>query len=103
MIGTGVICYRNKSSANAEAADSSVEPGPAGILLHQIRQLSGTPNSAEQELALRTSLGHLYHDQGRYAEAVKQYSLAHDNAVQLGGSERLVAILQSRGRTRHYQ
>eukprot|EP00747_Dinoflagellata_sp_TGD_P133603 gnl/TRDRNA2_/TRDRNA2_175215_c0_seq6.p1 gnl/TRDRNA2_/TRDRNA2_175215_c0~~gnl/TRDRNA2_/TRDRNA2_175215_c0_seq6.p1 ORF type:complete len:554 (+),score=126.37 gnl/TRDRNA2_/TRDRNA2_175215_c0_seq6:96-1757(+) len=98
MIGTGVIFYHNKSQASAEV-ESSEEPGPAGILLHQIRQLSGAPNAAEQELALRTSLGHIYHDQGRYAQAVKQYSLAHDTAVQLGGAERLAPTLQSRGKT----
>eukprot|EP00747_Dinoflagellata_sp_TGD_P133573 gnl/TRDRNA2_/TRDRNA2_175215_c0_seq12.p1 gnl/TRDRNA2_/TRDRNA2_175215_c0~~gnl/TRDRNA2_/TRDRNA2_175215_c0_seq12.p1 ORF type:complete len:538 (+),score=107.51 gnl/TRDRNA2_/TRDRNA2_175215_c0_seq12:122-1735(+) len=71
---------------------------PTGILVRQLRML-GSKNG-EEELALRTSLGNIYREEGRYAQAETQYSLAHDVAVKLGGSERLVNVLLSRGYAR---
>eukprot|EP00747_Dinoflagellata_sp_TGD_P182989 gnl/TRDRNA2_/TRDRNA2_37597_c0_seq1.p1 gnl/TRDRNA2_/TRDRNA2_37597_c0~~gnl/TRDRNA2_/TRDRNA2_37597_c0_seq1.p1 ORF type:complete len:579 (-),score=119.88 gnl/TRDRNA2_/TRDRNA2_37597_c0_seq1:104-1840(-) len=80
--------------------------GPSGVLLKQLRHLSEDENGGadpKQELVLRKSLGHIYHDQGRYAAAVEQYDRAHDLAIGLGGDEQLLAVLLARGLSRRHQ
>eukprot|EP00747_Dinoflagellata_sp_TGD_P133570 gnl/TRDRNA2_/TRDRNA2_175215_c0_seq1.p1 gnl/TRDRNA2_/TRDRNA2_175215_c0~~gnl/TRDRNA2_/TRDRNA2_175215_c0_seq1.p1 ORF type:complete len:560 (+),score=118.05 gnl/TRDRNA2_/TRDRNA2_175215_c0_seq1:85-1680(+) len=78
--------------------DDTDSQTPTGILVRQLRWLES--KDGDEELMLRTSLAGIYREEGRYAQAEAQYSLAHDIAVKLGGSERLVNVLLSRGTAR---
>eukprot|EP00747_Dinoflagellata_sp_TGD_P162130 gnl/TRDRNA2_/TRDRNA2_179378_c0_seq1.p1 gnl/TRDRNA2_/TRDRNA2_179378_c0~~gnl/TRDRNA2_/TRDRNA2_179378_c0_seq1.p1 ORF type:complete len:560 (-),score=151.94 gnl/TRDRNA2_/TRDRNA2_179378_c0_seq1:347-2026(-) len=107
-VGTiALIAQKRSSSPSAhEHEDIETEHGPAEVLLRQLRQLDRTVTSEAdltKELALRTSLGHIYRDQGRYEKAVQTYTLAHDTALRLGGGGHLIEVLQSRGTTRVHQ
>lgn len=69
-------------------------PEAARILYAQLATLrkhgDGDDTSA-MELALHTSLGHIYEDSGDFPEAIRHYTQARNCAVRLGDSEKLVS------------
>jgi len=79
-------------STKSQMAEGTV-PEAAKLLhaqLASIRRGRSDSPADEREVALHNSLGHVYHDSGNYAEAIRQYSFARDQAAQLGNSEQLV-------------
>lgn len=77
-------------------------PEAARILHTQLAKLhqnseAGSPASSSKELALRSSLGHVYRDSGNYVEAIEHYRLARDLALQLGDTEQTVVAQTALG------
>jgi len=88
----------------SEAAKDPMSEGPvpeaAKILYAQLSRLrrQETGSTADpREVALHNSLGHVYQDYGNYPEAIKHYTLARDQAAQLGDSEKIVTLQTSLG------
>merc|ERR1719253_11140 len=77
---------------------------PSGILLRRLQQIKGAGGDPGQAFVLHTSTGHVFRDEGRYAEAIKHYEAARDLATtELGGGARLVPALRELGFTRYRQ
>lgn len=76
------------------------QPEAARILSIQLanlqRQKPGA-STASKALALRSSLGHVYRDSGNYREAIENYQVARDLAMELGQSEQIVVAQTSLG------
>lgn len=90
-----------RSEARARHSSAGVEvPEAAKILYAQLSSLrppSPGSKADTREVALHNSLGHVFQDSGNYPEAVKHYSLARDQAAQLGDSDQIVAIQTTLG------
>merc|ERR1719262_543904 len=75
-------------------------PEAAKILYAQLSSIHGKGSDSKadlREVALHISLGHVYQDSGNYPEAIRHYSLARDQAAQLGATEQIVTIQTTLG------
>lgn len=91
---------RSESQSNSRALSAEPVPEAAKILyaqLSSIRHKDTDSKADKREVALHKSLGHVYQDSGNYPEAVRHYSLARDQAMQLGDSEQIVEIQTTLG------
>jgi len=88
-----------RSEPRASPSSETV-PEAAKILYAQLaslhRQQSGSQVDA-REVALQHSLGRVFEDSGNYPQASKHFSLARDQAAQLGDSFQIVAIQTTLG------
>lgn len=81
-------------SKTNEKAEGTV-PEAALPLYAQLSSMQNTKTGGPadaREVTLHKSLGQVYQDSGNYAEAIKHFSLAREQAAQLGDSESIVMI-----------